>query len=34
MAFDAMPPNVILITASSNAGSCPILYVWDARAAT
>ena len=31
MAFDATPPNVILITASSEAGSCPILYIWDAR---
>ncbi len=34
MAFDATPPNVILITASSEAGSCPILHTWDARAAT
>lgn len=34
MEFDATPPNVILITASSEAGSCPILYTWDARAAT
>jgi hypothetical protein len=34
MAFDATPPNIVLITASSEAGSCPILYTWDARAAT
>jgi hypothetical protein len=33
MAFDATPPNVIQITASAQAGSCPILYAWDARAA-
>jgi hypothetical protein len=34
IAFDATPPNVILITASTEAGSCPILYTWDAPAAT
>jgi hypothetical protein len=34
MVFDATAPNVILITASNEAGSCPILYTWDARAAT
>jgi hypothetical protein len=34
MAFDATPPNVILITASNESGSCPILYTWDARGAT
>jgi hypothetical protein len=34
MAFDATPLNIILITASNEAGSCPILYTWDARAAT
>ena len=33
IAFDATPPNFIMITASNEAGSCPILYVWDARAA-
>lgn len=32
--FDATPPNVIQITASNEAGSCPILYSWDAGAAT
>ncbi|WP_316227167.1 MULTISPECIES: hypothetical protein [unclassified Bradyrhizobium] len=32
--FNATPPNVILMTASSEAGSCPILYSWDGHAAT
>jgi hypothetical protein len=34
IAFEATPPNVILITASSEAGSCPILYSWDTRTGT
>jgi hypothetical protein len=34
IAFDAAPSNVISITVSGGAGSCPILYAWDARAAT
>jgi hypothetical protein len=29
--LEAHSPNIILITASSEAGSCPILYAWDAR---
>jgi hypothetical protein len=34
IALNATPPNIILITASSEAGSCPILYSWDGHAAT
>lgn len=33
IAFDATPPNVIHITASTETGSCPILYAWDAPTA-
>jgi hypothetical protein len=34
IAFEATAPNVIMITASSETGSCPILYTWDERNAT
>jgi hypothetical protein len=32
--FETNSPNVILITASNEAGSCPILYAWNAREET
>jgi hypothetical protein len=34
IAFDVTPPNVILITASSMIGSCPILYSWNSSTET